>query len=358
MKVDNISDSFDHRLEDNQDDEDVSDGEQERKQGFSIFRPALFVESLVQANLQEAIKSKSMESDLDSLSASAISPLDDLENNDDLNVLSETSSNKDNHRTSCIMINDTLNETTSSAEVLKDISDKMTNQLLEFFGSESPLAIPTSQSVPSSHQRASENVPNQKASGNVSNFGDNYQQPKERGQKRLLPSWMKVGNVDAKHFKVDLAEEETQKKEKISADEFTAAVRKINVEFNASCDLCNFRDPNRKRVMQHRNAEHGGALFQCRQCGKTVKSAQSLVNHRNNSHMEMLVREPRYPKLHIIPRGVVKNGYFAVSLTIRWGGGWVSPNLSKCFSAPHHKILAKTRNRNKAKFATEVSKAR
>ena len=71
MKVDNISDSFDHLLEDNQDDEDVSDGEQERKQGFSIFRPALFVESLVQANLQEAIKSKSMESDLDSLSASA-----------------------------------------------------------------------------------------------------------------------------------------------------------------------------------------------------------------------------------------------------------------------------------------------
>ena len=61
MKVENNSDSFDHLL----------DGEQEREQGFSISRPALLVESSVQANLQEAIKSKSMESDLDSLSASA-----------------------------------------------------------------------------------------------------------------------------------------------------------------------------------------------------------------------------------------------------------------------------------------------
>ena len=304
MKVENISDSFDHLLEDNQDDEDDSDGEQEIEQDFAISRPVLLVESSVHANLQETINFKSMESDLDSLSASGMGPSDDLENIDDLNVLSETSNNKDNYGTSCIMINDTLNETTSTAEVLKEISDKMTDQLLEFFGSESPLAIPTSQSVPSSHQRASENVPNQKASENdphqkasenVSNFGDNYQQPKKRGQKRLLPSWMKVGNVDAKHFKVDLAEEEKQKKEKISADEFTAAVRRINLEFNASCDLCNFRDPNRKNVMKHRNAEHRGALFQCRQCGKTVKSPQSLVNHRNNSHMEMLVREQRYP---------------------------------------------------------------
>ena len=106
---------------------------------------------------------------------------------------------------------------------------------------------------------------------------------------------MKVGDVNAKHFKVDLAEEEKQKKEKMSADAFTAAVAKMSFEFNASCDLCDFRDPNRKSVMKHRNAEHNGAPFQCKLCGKSFTIAQSLVNHRNNSHMEMLVREPRYP---------------------------------------------------------------
>ena len=224
-------------------------------------------------------------------------PLDEVENNDDLNVLSETSSNKDNYGTSCIMINDTLNETTSSAEVLREISDKMTNQLLDFFGSES---TPTSQSLPSSHQKTSEDF---------SNFSDNYQQPQVRGQKRLLPSWMKVGDVDAKHFKVDLGEEEKEKKEKLSADAFTAVVAKMNFEFNASCDLCDFRDPNRKSVMKHRNAEHNGALFQCKQCGKTFKQCQGLVNHRNNYHMEMLVKQPRYNHLFSLNQDLNKIMY-------------------------------------------------
>ena len=183
------------------------------------------------------------------------------------------------------MINDTMNKTASSTEALKEISDKMTIQLLDFFGSEPTPAHLSSQSVPSSNQKSSVNVSNK------------YQQLQFRGQKRLLPGWMMVGDVDAKHFKVDLGEKEKQKKEKMSADAFTAAVAKMSFEFNASCDLCDFRDPNRKSVMKHRNAEHTGAPFQCKQCGKTFKQCQSLVNHRNNYHMEMLVREPRYPYL-------------------------------------------------------------
>ena len=79
----------------------------------------------------------------------------------------------------------------------------MTNQLLDFFGSEPPLAPLSSQSVPSSNQKRSANVSNK------------YQQMQVRGQKRLLPGWMKVGDVDAKHFKIDLVEEEKQKKEQM-----------------------------------------------------------------------------------------------------------------------------------------------
>ena len=315
MKVDNLSESLDNLLEDSQDNNDddeegdASDDEREREQGFVTSRPALLVNQPGAAQVQvvntkqsssakmETIEFKSIESDLKNMSASAKGPLDDLENIDDLNVLNEISKNMDNYGRSCIMINDTLNETTSSAEVLREISDKMTNQLLDFFGSESTPAISTSQSVPSSHRKASEDI---------SNFSDNYQQPQVRGQKRLLPSWMKVGDVDAKHFKVDLGEEEKEKKEKMSADAFTAAVAKMNFEFNASCDLCDFRDPNRKSVMKHRNAEHNGAPFQCKQCGKTFKQCQGLVNHRNNYHMEMLVKQPRYNHLFSLNQNLNK----------------------------------------------------
>ena len=315
MKVDNLSESLDNLLEDSQDVDDVdegdaSDDEREREQGFVTSRPALLVNQpgpVAQVQVvntkqsssakMETIELKSIESDLKNMSASAKGPLDDLENIDDLNVLNEISKNMDNYGTSCIMINDTLNETTSSAEVLREISDKMTNQLLDFFGSESTPAIPSSQSVPSSHQKTPEDF---------SNFSDNYQQPQVRGQKRLLPSWMKVGDVDAKHFKVDLGEEE---KEKMSADAFTAAVAKLSFEFNASCDLCDFRDPNRKSVMKHRNAEHNGAPFQCKQCGKTFKQCQGLVNHRNNYHMEMLVKQPRYNHLFSLNQDLNKTMY-------------------------------------------------
>ena len=117
------------------------------------------------------------------------------------------------------------------------------------------------------------------------------QKSQRKGRKRLLPSWMKVGNADPKHFKLDQAEE--QPKEKMSAAEFSAAVAKENSEFNASCDQCDFRDPNRKNVMKHRNAEHKHIPFQCKVCGKTFKVAQSLVTHRQNIHMKQLVRQPR-----------------------------------------------------------------
>ena len=180
---DEISDSLDNLLEDSEDVDDVdevdtSDAEREMEQCFVTSRPA--------------DEFKSIESDLKNLSASAKGPSDYLENIDDLNVLSEMSKNKDNNRlTSCLMINDTMNKTASSTETLKEISDKMTNQLLDFFGSESPLAPLSSQSVPSSNQKRSANVSNK------------YQQMQVRGQKRLLPGWMKVGDVDAKHFKID-----------------------------------------------------------------------------------------------------------------------------------------------------------
>ena len=295
LKEDNFSDSLENLLEDVDDDEEEEGGdsvesynEQMREQSFGnnpshqfldYFAPHAVVQN---QNFDQttpenghSMEFQSIESDLKNMgdsrscspSVSVKGPLDDLENIDDLNVLDEITQNmQQNNGTSCIMINDTLNETTSSAEVLKEISEKMTTELLGFFGSES--------------------IPEEPAE-----VAQVEQKSQRKGQKRLLPSWMKVGNADPKHFKLDQAEE--AKKEEMSAAEFSAAVAKENSEFNASCDLCDFRDPNRKNVMKHRNAEHKNLPFQCKVCGKTFKVAQGLVTHRQNIHMKQLVRQPR-----------------------------------------------------------------
>ena len=291
LKEDNFSDSLENLLEDVDDEDeddpvdayDESDAEHMREQSFgnvpSVTPSQQFLvycspHSAVQSyNFDqttpenEHIEFQSIESDLRIMSGSTKGPFDDLENIDDLNVLNEITQNMQNIGTSCIMINDTLNETTTSAEVLKEISDNMTTELLSFFGSES----------------VSEEQPE---------VAQVEQKSLRKGQKRLLPSWMKVGNADPKHFKLDQAEE--QPKEEMSAAEFSAAVAKENSEFNASCDQCDFRDPNRKTVMKHRNAEHKHLPFQCNLCGKTFKAAQTLVSHRQNLHMKQLVRQPRY----------------------------------------------------------------
>ena len=291
LKEDNFSDSLENLLEDVDDEDeddsvdayDESDAEHMREQSFgnvpsvmpsqqfldNFSRHAAVVQSYNFAQTtpeNEPIEFQSIESDLRIMSGSTKGPLDDLENIDDLNVLNEITQNMRNNGTSCIMINDTLNETTTSAEVLKEISDEMTTELLGFFGSES----------------VSEEQPE---------VAHVEQKSQRKGQKRLLPSWMKVGNADPKHFKLDQAED--QPKAEMSGAEFSAAVAKENAEFSASCDQCDFRDPNRKTVMKHRNAEHKHLPFQCKLCGRTFKAAQTLVSHRQNLHMKQLVRQPR-----------------------------------------------------------------
>ena len=102
---------------------------------------------------------------------------------------------------------------------------------------------------------------------------------------------MKVGNADRKHFKMD---QDENVKEEMSAAEFRVAVEKEHSEFNASCDICDFRDVNRKNVMKHRRTDHKNLPFHCKVCGRTFNAAQQLVTHRLNNHMKQLVLLPRY----------------------------------------------------------------
>ena len=274
----NFSDSLENLLEDEEEEEvyDESEAEQQREQQFENMPSQQFLDYFNDETMDQngPIEFKSIESDLKNMTESPKGPLDDLENIDDLNVLNEITQNMDSIGTSCILINDPLNETTTSAEVLQEISDNMTTELLGFFASESIPENPETETKVAEDQKVPEG-----------------QKPGKRGHKRLLPSWMKVGNADPKHFKMD---QDVNVKEEMSAAEFRVAVEKEHSEFNASCDICDFRDVNRKNVMKHRRTDHKNLPFHCKVCGRTFNAAQQLVTHRLNNHMKQLVLLPRY----------------------------------------------------------------
>ena len=148
---------------------------------------------------------------------------------------------------------DPFNETSTSEEMLKEISDNMTVELLNLFGTEKP----------SPEEATAVVVKNPKM-----------------GKKRLLPLWMRVGDSGLKHFKVGPTFE------KLTLEEAGITVGGHNFEFWSSCDMCTFMEPNKKNLMKHRKVAHPNEQFICKLCGKRYKAYLSLVQHIQTVHMK------------------------------------------------------------------------
>ena len=165
---------------------------------------------------------------------------------------------------------DSFDDNSTSEEILNEISDNMTMELLNLFGSEEDQINPedTTSAVLENREDGSE-----RETIVVEN-------PKKRGKKRLLPLWMRVGDSDPKHFKVGPFFD------KSTAEEAGITLGGPNFEFWSSCDLCTFTATNKKNLMKHRNEAHPNEQFICKLCGKKVKAYRSLVQHIENVHMK------------------------------------------------------------------------
>ena len=61
------------------------------------------------------------------------------------------------------------------------------------------------------------------------------------------------------------------------------------------CEKCNFVTDDPKNMKEH-NAEHGEAIFQCKECSSKFKSPRRLKNHVKNAHNEK--KQKMFPCSH------------------------------------------------------------
>ena len=165
---------------------------------------------------------------------------------------------------------DPFNETSTTEEMLKEISENMTVELLNLFGSE--------ESEQKTNLEEATAVLENVREGDE-NFNVVVKDPK-MGKKRLLPLWMRVGDSDLKHFKVGPSFE------KLTPEEAGITLGGHNFEFWSTCDMCTFVEPNKKNLMKHRNVAHPNEQFICKLCGKRYKAYLSLVQHIQTVHMK------------------------------------------------------------------------
>ena len=165
---------------------------------------------------------------------------------------------------------DPFNETSTSEEMLKEISENMTVELLNLFGSEESEQKTNLEEATAVFENARE------GDGNFNAVVENL----KIGKKRLLPLWMRVGDSDPKHFKIGPTFD------KLTPEEAGITLGGDNFEFWSSCDMCTFVEPNKKNLMKHRNVAHPNEQFLCKLCGKRYKAYLSLVQHIQTVHMK------------------------------------------------------------------------
>ena len=188
-------------------------------------------------------------------------------------------------------------DNTDTAEVLAEISDNLTADLLDLFGSDS-------ETIP---------LPNTNSDANIQDSSKDIKEPekptksapeplpcdkKDSKKRRMLPSWMKTDGSDPKYFRPNDVFVQPVKINKIpkkdnkpatTDDKKSARTEEYGYNYTEifqECDRCEFKSDERKIVTKHRRYEHNKELYVCKMilCKREFSQFGALLTHRKGLH--------------------------------------------------------------------------